>query len=49
MRARREGLKPDPLADYPTVIDGARGVHFIETTVKSAGSSQRWTDARWRP
>jgi len=49
MRARREGLKPDPLADYPTVIDGARGVHFIETTVKSAGSSQKWTDARWQP
>ncbi len=29
--------------DYPTVIDGARGIKFIETTVKSAASSQKWT------
>jgi predicted dehydrogenase len=48
MRARREGREPDPLeADYPTVYDGARGVHFIEKTVESARSEQKWTPARW--
>ena len=34
-------------ADYPTVIDGARGVHFIERTVASAQSDAKWTDASW--
>jgi predicted dehydrogenase len=48
MRARREGREPDPLeADYPSVYDGARGVHFIEKTVESARSEQKWTPARW--
>jgi predicted dehydrogenase len=34
--------------DYPTVYDGARGVHFIEKTVESSHSSKKWTSARWR-
>ncbi len=29
--------------DYPTVQDGARGVHFIEKTVESSKSQQKWT------
>jgi predicted dehydrogenase len=29
--------------DYPTLEDGARGVHFIESVVRSAASSQKWT------
>ncbi len=29
--------------DYPTLDDGARGVKFIERTVQSAASSQKWT------
>lgn len=29
--------------DYPTLIDGARGVRFIEKTVESATSEQKWT------
>lgn len=33
--------------DYPTVYDGARGVHFIEKTVESGRSDRKWTDARW--
>ena len=37
----------EPGLDYPTVLDGARGVHFIEKAVKSAASEQKWTDARW--
>ncbi|MFT2719057.1 Gfo/Idh/MocA family protein [Deinococcus sp. A31D244] len=48
IRARQEDREPDPLvAIYPTLEDGARGVHFIEKTVQSAGSDQKWTDARW--
>ena len=44
IRARQAGHKPDPLvADYPTLADGARGVRFIEKTVESAGSAQKWT------
>ncbi len=31
--------------DYPDVVDGARGVHFIEKTVESAGSDRKWTSA----
>ena len=30
-------------ADYPRVEDGARGVRFIEKTVESSKSSQKWT------
>lgn len=33
--------------DFPTVGDGARGVHFIEKTVESAESEKKWTPARW--
>ena len=49
MRARKEGstLSDDAL-DFPTVYDGARGVHFIEKTVASSGSLEKWTDARWQ-
>src|SRR5690554_804442 len=34
------GLEPD----YPTVIDGARGVAFIEAAVKSSASTEKWTE-----
>ena len=30
-------------ADYPRIEDGARGVRFIEKTVASAASTQKWT------
>ncbi len=33
--------------DYPGVLDGARGVFFIEKTVESSKSERKWTDARW--
>lgn len=47
--ARQEGRAPDPdVAQFPTLEDGARGVHFIEKTVESASSSQKWTEARWK-
>ncbi|GHF48284.1 putative dehydrogenase [Deinococcus metalli] len=46
--AGQEGRDPDPLvAIYPTLEDGARGVHFIEKTVESSHSDRKWTDARW--
>ncbi|PNY80393.1 oxidoreductase [Deinococcus koreensis] len=48
IRARQERREPDPLiAIYPTLADGARGVHFIEKTVESSQSERKWTDARW--
>jgi predicted dehydrogenase len=34
-----------PVLDYPTLEDGARGVHFIEKTVESALSDRKWTTA----
>lgn len=46
--ARQEGRALEPgEGDFPTVLDGARGVHFIEKTVESAASDRKWTDARW--
>ena len=33
-------------ADYPRIEDGARGVRFIERTVASAASAQKWTPMR---
>ena len=44
IRARILRQKPDPLAlDFPTVDDGLRGMLFIETVVKSAKGTRRWT------
>jgi predicted dehydrogenase len=36
--------RPDGKYDYPTIEDGVEGMAFIEATVASAGSSQKWTD-----
>jgi predicted dehydrogenase len=35
------------LGDFPTVHDGARGVHFIEKVVESGRSDKKWLHARW--
>jgi predicted dehydrogenase len=49
IRARQEQVKPEGLPrDFPSVYDGARGVHFIEKTVESSQSDKKWLDARWR-
>ena len=49
IRAKQDGQELGELeGDFPTVHDGARGVHFIEKTVESAGSTQKWTEARWK-
>ena len=44
IRAAQAGVAPGPLeADFPTVVDGARGVRFIERTVESSRSDAKWT------
>ena len=43
MRAKILGQEPDELVlDFPTVIDGARGLAFIESAVESDRSDQKW-------
>ena len=49
LAARLAGEEPDPLdLDFPTVEDGARGVHFILTALES-GRQEAWVDARYTP
>lgn len=44
--ARRAGIPlPDDLLAYPTVVDGAKGVKFVEAAVAS-NRSGAWTDCR---
>lgn len=38
------GLEPD----YPTALDGARGVAFIEAAVASSAASEKWTEFAFR-
>ena len=46
MIAKRAGEEPDPMdLDFPTVFDGAAGVHFIQSALKS-GREGDWVDAR---
>lgn len=41
--ALKEGRVPDQFeSDFPTVADGARGVRFIERTIESGASSEKW-------
>ncbi len=35
--------------DFPTLQDGARGMHFLEKTVESAGSEVKWLEAKYQP
>ena len=47
--ARLAGETPDPLdLDFPSVEDGARGVHFILTALES-GRQEGWVDASYTP
>jgi predicted dehydrogenase len=44
INARLENRALKPLeGDFPTLEDGVRGVRFIEKTVESAKSAQKWT------
>jgi len=47
--ARNGGSSGVPPGDFPSVLDGARGVHFVEKVVESARSDRKWTYARWYP
>ena len=50
IRAKQARKKLGKLeGDFPTVLDGARGIHFIEKTVESSRSAKKWTPARWKP
>ena len=45
--ARLEGRDPDPQAlDYPTVMDGVRGVKFIEAAVESSAKGGAWVPTK---
>jgi predicted dehydrogenase len=45
--AKISGHDPDPLdLDFPSVQDGARGVHFLHAALKSH-TERRWVDARY--
>jgi predicted dehydrogenase len=47
--AREAGEEPEPWAlDFPTVQDGATGVHFIETALHSS-REQAWVEASYTP
>jgi predicted dehydrogenase len=49
MAARIAGERPGEFdTDFPTVQDGARGVHFIHRAIES-GRSHRWVDASYTP
>jgi predicted dehydrogenase len=49
MAAKIAGEAPGPFdTDFPTVQDGAVGVHFIHKAVES-GNKRRWVDARYSP
>lgn len=41
--ARIEGTEAHPLAaDFPDITDAVRGMHFLETVIKSANSDTKW-------
>jgi len=43
--ARRTRTQPDPMLDFPTLEDGARGVRFIEAAVQSSNANGAWVDS----
>jgi predicted dehydrogenase len=47
IRARRAGAAPDPaaVAAVPTVIDGAKGIRFVEAAVASSRANGQWMPA----
>ena len=49
LRAKLMGKKPSAIdLDFPTVVDGARGVFFINKAVESSASDVKWTPAEFK-
>jgi predicted dehydrogenase len=49
MLARKNGQEPSEFdLDFPTVQDGARGIHFVVKAVESS-KNRKWVDARYTP
>jgi predicted dehydrogenase len=47
IRARTDGRTPGAVEfDHPSLVDGARGVRFIEKTVESSANERKWTSFR---
>jgi predicted dehydrogenase len=47
VEARRDGIAlPAGLLDFPTVVDGARGVKFLEAALESHRHDGAWVDCR---
>ncbi|MEI6509792.1 MAG: Gfo/Idh/MocA family oxidoreductase, partial [bacterium] len=42
--ARKEGRPADPLDFFPTVVDGARGIKFVNDCVASSRLDSAWVD-----
>jgi predicted dehydrogenase len=42
VRAFREGIKPNPIYDFPGIREGVRGMAFIEKAIESGKSDQKW-------
>ncbi len=48
LRAKLMGVAPTEIdLDFPTVVDGARGVYFINKAVESNASDVKWTPAEF--
>jgi predicted dehydrogenase len=43
IRAARNGGKPGPEVNFPTIVDGVKGVAFIEAALKSSRKGGVWT------
>lgn len=47
IEARRDGVPvPNGLLDYPTVVDGARGIKFLDAALESHRAGGAWVDCR---
>jgi predicted dehydrogenase len=44
VHALREGIEPNPVYDFPGMQEGVRGMAFIEKTIESGKSNQKWFD-----
>jgi len=42
IKAARDGKKPPPECDFPTVADGVKGVAFVEAAVRSSKANGAW-------